>query len=429
MIKFWYWVYNIILLPLFWLIFNIVSIFNEKARIGIKGRRDTNKILESIIPALNSCNKKKVIIHCSSLGEYQQSLPLVEQLINKNYKIIITFFSPSGYNNAKLPYNEITKLYIPFDSIPQVKKFLNLLNPDLIILMRYDLWFNFLYQARKRKIKIIVANARFDEKDIFWKSIIASSFKKAMYRMVDIIFVIDEDDEINFKKKLKKYKSKIILVGDSKYERVYQTLKDFKGENVIPEQIYKDKKVFVIGSSWKDDEDVVLPVIDRILCYEKNLLTVLVPHEPKETKISAIEKKISTKFRNLSFIRYSELNKYNNQNLIIVDSIGKLSKLYSIAYLSYVGGGFRTGLHNILEPIIFNVPVFFSNLVKNSDEDELLLRTGCGILVKDKRDFYRKFRELLSDRKKRDELSKKCNEIFRHTLGTAEKIINHLTLN
>lgn len=428
MAKFWFLVYNILLLPIFWFVLKVVSIFNEKAKIGIKGRRNTNKELEKIVNNFNE-NDRKVVIHCSSLGEYQQSLPLVEQLQNRNYKIIITFFSPSGYNNSKLPNNNIFKLYLPFDSIPQVKRFFNLLKPELIILMRYDLWYNFLYEAKKRNIKIVIANARFDEKDIFWKSIIAGSFKKTMYRMVDKIFVIDEDDEKNFKKKLKNYKGEIIRVGDSKYERVYQSLKDFKQEGVLPENIYKDKKVFVIGSSWKDDEDILLPAIDRILCYESNLLTILVPHEPKETKITAIEKKISTKFKNLKYIRYSELNNYSNQNLIIVDSVGKLSKLYSVAYLSYVGGGFRTGLHNILEPIIFNVPVFFSNLVKNSDEDELLLKKGCGLVIKDKRDFYRKFRLLLADKNRRDEISEKCKEIFKHTLGTAEKIINHITIN
>lgn len=429
MVKFWYWVYNIFLLPLFWFTLKIVSLFNEKAKIGIKGRKETNKNIEKILPKIDSENTKKVIIHCSSLGEYQQSLPLVEQLLLKKYTIIITFFSPSGYNNAKLPDNNIFKFYIPFDSIPQVRKFFDLLRPDLIILMRYDLWFNFLYEAKKRNIKIVIANARFDEKDPFWKTFITGSFKRAMYNMINTIFVIDEDDEKNFKHKLKKYNGKIILVGDSKYERVYQSLKDIKVENVLPEYIYRNKKVFVIGSSWKEDEEILLPVVDKILKYEKKLLTILVPHEPKETKISAIEKKISSKFKNLSFIRYSELSNYNNQNLIIVDSIGKLSKLYSIAYLSYVGGGFRTGLHNILEPVIFNVPVFFSNLVKNSDEDELLLKTGCGLLVKDKKDFYKKFRLLLSNINLRNEISYKCGEIFKTTLGTAEKIINHLTIN
>ncbi len=150
--------------------------------------------------------------------------------------------------------------------------------------MRYDLWFNFLYEAKKRNIKIVIANARFDEKDPFWKTFITGSFKRAMYNMINTIFVIDEDDEKNFKHKLKKYNGKIILVGDSKYERVYQSLKDIKVENVLPEYIYRNKKVFVIGSSWKEDEEILLPVVDKILKYEKKLLTILVPHEPKETK-------------------------------------------------------------------------------------------------------------------------------------------------
>ncbi len=429
MVKFWYWFYNIFLFPTFCFVFRIVSLFNEKARIGLKGRKGTNKLLEKIIAEQGEINRKKVIIHCSSLGEYQQSIPLIEKLIDKNFKIIITFFSPSGYNNAKLPDNDILKLYIPCDSIFQVKKFFDLLKPDLIILMRYDLWFNFLYQAKRRNIKVIIANARYDEKDPYWKTFFTGSFKKSLYSLVDSIFVIDKDDERNFRNKLKEYSGEIVLVGDSKYERVYQSLKDLKGNNIIPDNISKNKKVFVIGSSWKDDEEILLPVIDKILNYEKNLLTILVPHEPKETKISAIEKKISARYKNLKFIRYSELNNYNNQNLIIIDSVGKLAKLYSIAYLSYVGGGFRTGLHNILEPVIFNVPVFFSNLVKNSDEDEILLKTGCGIVIKDKKQFYKIFRKLLSDEKMRNEISTKCSEIFKETLGTAEKIINHILIN
>jgi 3-deoxy-D-manno-octulosonic-acid transferase len=295
--------------------------------------------------------------------------------------------------------------------------------------MRYDLWFNFLYEAKKRKITITVANARYDEKDKIWSLLIAGSFKKTMYRMIDKLFVIDKDDEINYKNKLRGFKGEIVMVGDSKYERVYHSVKDMKNDDVIPEYIYRDKKVFVIGSSWKDDEDIILPVLDRIESRGNKILTILVPHEPKETKISAIEKTIYERYNNLKTIRYSGIAEYKDENLIIVNVIGKLAQLYSIAYISYVGGGFRTGLHNILEPVIFNVPVFFANEFKNSDEDELLLKSGCGFVITGKKNFYKQVYPLFRSIEYRNEVAGKCSKVFEHTLGTAEKIVNNLCLN
>ena len=139
-----------------------------------------------------------------------------------------------------------------------------------------------------------------------------------------------------------------------------------------------------------------------------------------------IERNIKDKYRNLSSIRLSTIKKFNNENLIIVDSIGKLLTLYSQAYVSYVGGGFRSGLHNILEPVVFNMPVFFSNEVKNSDEDEVLLGAGCGILVKDKNQFYRNFRGIIDDINLRNNIAERCKLVFADKLGTAKKIVEHL---
>ncbi|MBK6539500.1 MAG: hypothetical protein IPG09_17690 [Ignavibacteria bacterium] len=143
--------------------------------------------------------------------------------------------------------------------------------------------------------------------------------------------------------------------------------------------------------------------------------------------MSAIEKEISSNYHNIRSIRYSDIGNYKNENLIIVDRIGLLSKLYSVAYLSYVGGGFKTGLHNILEPAIFNMPILFSNVVKNSDEDEILLKCGCGILIKDTRQFYRYLRTFLDNKILRDETAEKCKLVFKDSVGIAEKIVNRIT--
>jgi 3-deoxy-D-manno-octulosonic-acid transferase len=424
MLNFWFWVYNLIALPLLWLGFRFLSLFNSKIREGFKGRRN---IFKEIRKWKFEEGKPVVIIHSSSLGEYQQAIPLIIELNSLGYGIITTFFSPSGFRNSKTLFSNVKKSYLPFDSYPCVKRFLDTVNPDMVILMRYDLWFNFMFYSRKKGIKIVMANARYDEKDIVWKIPFVSSFKKSMYRMIDKMFAIDDADFINYKKMLEGTSVQIFKAGDSKFERVYEASKNFSKEELLGKKITDGKKVFVVGSSWKDDEDVILPVIDKFAEKGFNILTVLVPHEPKETKISAIEKNILNRYPGLSAIRFSEITGYSGQNVIIVDSIGLLMKLYSEAYIAYVGGGFRTGLHNVLEPAVFNIPVFFANEVKNSDEDELLVENKCGIVVRNMKQFYREFKLVLTNEGYYNTAANGCKSVFRDTLGTTEKIIKNIT--
>jgi len=422
----WHWIYNLIGVPLLWLFFNIYSVFNTKVREGLKERRDLFSELGKSLSVLRG--RKIVLIHSSSLGEYQQALPLVEELKKKNYNVILSFFSPSGFKNSKITFTNAVKTYIPLDSVSRQRKFLDIINPEIIIFIRYDLWFNLLYEAKKRNIKTVLANARYDEYDSTWNIPVVSSFKRTLYGLIDTIFVIDDYDEINYGKKLKGEDVKIIKIGDSKFERVYQSAKNVVPKDILHEKIVLGKKVFVIGSSWKEDEDVVLPAVDKSLEFDPDLLTILVPHEPKTTKIAALEKSIENKYRNIRIIRYSNIEKYDRENLIIVDKIGLLSKLYSIAYLSYVGGGFKTGLHNILEPAIFNMPILFSNEVKNSDEDEILIKNGCGIVITDTKQFYRVFRGILKNKIYRDQIGAKCELVFKDNIGVAEKIIKSITM-
>jgi 3-deoxy-D-manno-octulosonic-acid transferase len=424
MCKFWLYVYNIFFIPLIWFVFKFYSIFNSKVCEGFAGRKYIFSDLEKNKSLLRNGNKN-IIIHCSSLGEYQQAIPIYNELLSRNYNILITFFSPSGYKNSKITDDRIFKTYLPFDSYKNAGKFLEIISPEIIIMMRYDLWYNFLHRAKKMKIMTAIANARFDVKDKTWRIPVASSFKKCMFKMIDVLFAIDDEDEHNFKKVLIN-NSEIYKVGDSKFERVLQSVKTVKKEDVINAEIIKNKKVFVIGSLWKDDEEIILPAINKIQQYEPNLLTILVPHEPKETKLELIEKNIEQNYENLKAIRFSQLKNYSGENLIIVDCVGKLMNLYSISYVSYVGGGLRSGLHNILEPAIFNMPVFFANDVKNSDEDEVLLKYGCGILVKSQNQFYKDFRRILEDKNLRDEIGAKCKLVFNDKIGIAKKIVNHL---
>lgn len=422
MIKFWLWVYNLFFLPLLWTGFRILSLFNAKIREGFKGRR--NVLTEAQSWEFKS--GKRVIIHSSSLGEYQQAIPIMTELRSRGFNVIVTFFSPSGYRNSKVPFDDVKKSYLPFDSYSNMKSFLGAVKPDMVILMRYDLWFNFLYRAGRMNAHIIIANARYDENDFWWNVPFVRSFKKTMYGMIDSMFAIDESDYANYTKLMEGTKTKIIQAGDSKFERVVEAAKNMKAKEVLPAKVYEGKKVFVIGSSWKDDEDIILPVLDKITEFEKNLLTILVPHEPKETKILAIEKNLEEMHPGLKSIRYSDIKNYGGENLIIIDCIGILMNLYSTAYAAYVGGGLRTGLHNTLEPAVFNIPVIFANKVKNSDEDEILSEKGCGIIIDSRNSFYRELRKVLSDKEYYDKLRRGCKEVFDENVGTTKKIIQNI---
>lgn len=422
--KLWLIIYNLLGVPIMWMFFSALALFNGKVREGLKGRRDMFSELGRSLSALGE--GKRVMIHSSSLGEYQQSIPLTDELLKRNYKVVNSFFSPSGFRNCRVTGRNVAKTYLPLDTSFKSSKLLDTVMPDILIFMRYDLWYNLVYQAKSKGIRLAIANARFDENDKTWTLPVVSSFKKTMYRMLDYVFVIDEFDEVNYKRILDGYGPEVVRAGDSKFERVFQTSEVEDVDGLFPGIDLKSKKIFVLGSSWKDDEEMILPAVDKALDLHKELLVFLVPHEPKETKISAIERSIA-KFENISSIRFSSLRKYAGQNLIIIDKVGILSRLYSVAYISYVGGGLRTGLHNILEPAIFNMPILFANKVKNSDEDEILINCGCGFPVNNSKQFYRLFRQFLKDSGLRNETGKKCKDVFRNSSGIAESIVNHIT--
>ncbi len=195
--KLWLVVYNVLGVPSIWIFFRIFALFNSKVREGLNGRRDLFSELDRSLAVLEG--RKRVLIHCSSLGEYQQSVPLAEQFMKKGYCVVNSFFSPSGYRHCKITGPGMAKTYLPMDSYGNVSEFLEKVSPEIIVFMRYDLWYNLIYKAKSLGIRLVIANARFDENDRTWSLPVVSSFKKTMYRMLDDVFVIDEFDEENYR--------------------------------------------------------------------------------------------------------------------------------------------------------------------------------------------------------------------------------------
>lgn len=415
---FWTIVYNFLFLPIFWLGARLFSFFNNKLKTGFKARKDLFKYLNNKIQTLNS-SKRNIIIHCASLGEFEQAKPIIDELDKSGkYNFVITFFSPSGFNHSKIDtplHSKIIKTYLPFDTPPAMNKFLDIVNPAAVIFIKYDLWMNFLKQLKERNIYSIVINSAFDTRRFKWRFPVSLSYKKFIYQFVGAIGVTDEEDRLHFRRLMKGTDSEILVFGDTKYERISKAREISQDKTLINGNVLTNKNVFVVGSSWDKDDDVIFPVIDKIssngLSDELSLVTILAPHEPTEDTLEHIEYDIHEKYSHIKSIRYSELNKYNGENLIIIDCIGILMGLYKYADVAFVGGGYQTGMHNVLEPAGYGIPVLFGD-EKLSEDAEHLIKNGGGIAVEDSRELFKSLVNLLRKKDYRFDVGKKSLSVF-----------------
>jgi 3-deoxy-D-manno-octulosonic-acid transferase len=212
-------------------------------------------------------------------------------------------------------------------------------------------------------------------------------------------------------------------IGDTRYDQVWQRSADAKKKHLIPPAILKGKKLLLAGSTWPEDEEVLIPTIKKILQYDSNVLVILVPHEPTEDALEDVENKLGSKPRS---IRFSNLNDYANEHIIIVDSIGILMALYQYANVAYVGGSFRQGIHNVLEPAVYGIPVVFGPKHTNSQEAMELAQRSGGFIVNDQQECYRTLRTLLDDKKANHVAGKQALMLVKENIGATERFIQHL---
>jgi 3-deoxy-D-manno-octulosonic-acid transferase len=423
----WSIIYNFVFLPVFWLAARVLAFFNNKLKISFKARKELFKHLRSKIQTLDH-NKKNILIHCASLGEFEQAKPIIDELDKSGkYNFIVSFYSPSGFNHSKIDSplrSRIIKTYLPYDSPPMAKKFLDVTRPAAAIFIKYDLWMNLLREMKEREIYTMVVNSAFDIRRFKWRFPLTLSYKKSIYSLIDVIGVTDEEDKQRFEE-LKVNGTEVVVFGDTKYERISKAKEISSDKPLINGNILTNKNVFVVGSSWDKDDDVIFPVIDKInsngLSEELSLVTILAPHEPTEDNLEHIEYDIHEKFPHLTSIRYSELNKYSGENLIIIDCIGILMGLYKYAKVAFVGGGYKSGMHNVLEPAGYGIPVLFGN-EKLSEDAEHLIKNGGGIAVEDSRDLFKNLVNLFRKEEIRSTVGRKSLSVFDSKNEASKKI-------
>jgi len=419
--KIWLLIYNFLVVPPLFILVKIASLFNNKVKLGIAGRK---RLFEDLIisAAVLDRRKKLIWVHSSSLGEFEQAKPVIEKIKSEiDVNILVTFFSPSGYLNSKnYPHADLVS-YIPFDTLSNAQRFITVVNPSLAIFMRYDIWPNHVFELAKQKIPSILIDATMLRTSARTKPV-AKSFHKQLFKQITKILTVSQEDADNFKL-FNCEDEKLLPVGDTRFDRVYQRSLIAKEKNLIREELLIDKKVIVTGSTWGEDEEVLIPVFVKIARYCKDVVFIIAPHEPTLIHLEKLENDFAGK---LKTIRFSSLNNYNDERVIIVDSIGILLTLYYYADIAFVGGSFKSNVHNVLEAAVYGIPVLFGPKILNSREAIELSKLGGGIMVKNKKEAYRQIRTLITND---DLLHSKgiiSKEYTEQNLGATDKIIGEI---
>ena len=421
MFKVWSLFYNVIVIPLLILFFRIASLFNSKIKMGLKDRK---RLFENLIIDLTGLDRKKKMIwfHSSSMGEFEQAKPIIQKIKSENdINLIVTFFSPSGYQNSlNYQYADIIS-YLPLDTTLNASRFVNLIKPSIAIFMRYDIWPNIIWKLKNKKVPTFLVDATMRAKSKR-KWMFAKSFHKALFGNFTQILTVSSSDLRNFKDFDIK-ENKIKAVGDTRFDRVYEKSLNAKSKKLFKDGLFEGKKVFVMGSSWEADELVVLDPILKAIKYDPKIILILVPHEPTLIRLEKLENYLRGKARS---IRFSLLNNYSGENVILIDSIGILLTLYYYADAAYVGGSFKQGIHNVLEPAVYGIPVLYGPKIQNSQEAQTLYENGGGIVVRTKRETYKAIRNIFKDEDLRKNMGQICSKYINDNLGATEKISHEI---
>nr|WP_111624109.1 glycosyltransferase N-terminal domain-containing protein [Arenibacter echinorum] len=365
------------------LFLKLIALFHPKIKLFVDGRKEVVSYLQKNISEGDST----IWIHTASLGEFEQGLPIIEQL-KENYpqsRILVTFFSPSGYEVKKNTAAADVVTYLPMDTKKNAIKFLDLVNPKLVIFVKYEIWPNYLRTLSQRNIPTLLISALFKENQVYFKNY-GGFMRKALHNFTHIFVQDTKSIELLSKINIKN----TAISGDTRFDRVIEILE--RDNNLAFMEDFKNgAQTLVAGSTWPDDEEVLVPYINT---GESSMKFVLAPHNIKPEHINKLKSSINKKTILYSELENKDLSSYE---VLIIDTIGILTKVYSYAEISYVGGGFATGLHNTLEPAVYGIPVIIGPNFKGFKEAEDLVNKGGVLVVRSPKEFFTLINHLLKD--------------------------------
>ena len=371
-----------------------IALFNTKIRLFVQGRKDVFTHLKRQIGP----GDRVIWFHTASLGEFEQGLPVIEKIRSEypGHKVLVTFFSPSGYEVKKHSKAADIITYLPLDTRRNVTKFLDIVTPELVVFVKYEFWPNYLAGLKKRKINTVLISAIFRKNQAFFRPY--GVFMRRSLQTFTHFFVQDEYSG-NLLRSIGV--DNVTVSGDTRLDRVAEIL---QRDNTLEfmDRFKDGQQCFVAGSTWPEDEELLTELINKA---PGHLKFAIAPHNIKPTHNQALRKAIGKKT-----ILYSEIRQQNlsNYDVLIIDTIGLLTRIYNYADIAYVGGGMgNTGLHNILEPAVFGIPVIIGKNYSKFREANELVKLGGVISVSDKSKLLEKTTQLI----KKEELIKKTGQI------------------
>ena len=406
-----------IIIRLLELVIRVSSLWNPKAAQWLKGRRN---IMRTVRQAMQSNTRKVIWLHSASLGEFEQGRFLIESFNRRfpGYCIVVTFFSPSGYEVMKNYKGADFVFYLPLPTSSNARRFVQYINPSQVFWIKYDYWYHYLYELKKRNVPVLLISAIFQRNHAFFR------WYGPLYRKMLLFFTWMFVQDPGSEKRLKQLGHKNTSVsGDTRFDRVIDIAENFQPVPLIDEFI-GDNPVVVAGSTWPEDEEE----LDHYANTHTDIRFIIAPHEISEDHIKDIEKLFHYS------VRYSRLSKDANlasgKNTLIIDNIGMLSRLYSYATITYVGGGFgEDGVHNVLEAAVYGKPVIFGPVFNQFQEAIDLLEEGAAFTVDNALDLEKILNTLLSNEVMYRECEEAAREYVLRKKGATERILNYIQEN
>jgi 3-deoxy-D-manno-octulosonic-acid transferase len=388
----------------------IIALFSPKIKLFVEGRKNVFAILEEKIKPTD----KTIWFHSASLGEYEQGLPVIEKIKEKypSHKIIVTFFSPSGYEVRKNNTVADITIYLPLDTKKNATRFLKLVHPEMVFFIKYEFWLNYLKELKTNKTPVYLISGIFRDNQMFFKWY-GGFYRKALETFT-YFFVQNESS----KEKIEAIGfHNIIVSGDTRFDRVNAILERDNSLDFI--QTFKNNQTtIIIGSSWPKDESLLINYINQA---SENIKFIIAPHNIKPDQISNLKSQITK-----STLLFSEKENKNpvDYNVFIIDTVGILTKIYSYGTIAYVGGGFgNPGIHNILEPAVFGIPIVIGPNYSNFAEATELVNLGGCMVISGLEELKQTFDRLITDQNFLKTKGQICKSYIQDNKGATNRIM------
>jgi len=385
------------------------SLFNQKIKKGIQGRKNWTKSLNDIPKDANV-----IWFHCASLGEFDQGLPVMTALKQNtpNPYILVTFFSPSGMDHYQKREHPVDKaIYLPFDTKSNAGTFLKKANPTLALFVKYEFWPNFISECKRAKVKTISISTMLRSSQVYFKWY--GGFFANVLKSIDHFFVQNAQtkellDSIGVKQ--------IEISGDTRYDKVIQHKNSSTSTDSVLSKFAAGGPILIAGSSWEAEEKIIKKYLES----NTNTKVIIAPHNVSSNNIERIQSLLDC-----PSVRYTKYEEYQGNRVLILDTIGHLTSAYQYADYALIGGGFSGNLHNILEPAVYGISVFFGPRHQKFPEAQSFIDGGIGFVIENAEELSQKIKALGDQ----EELKQKIEAFMQSQAGATDKIVNHTYLN